>query len=433
MITKKNDFLENFLKILPQHTNKLPNQVISKIDSINSNSWFNIKKYKVNEPIINNLKYKTKFTKEVINCKKIKMLLNPDQKQIINKWMDSYTYMYNNAVQYIRKECNICYTYIVKDKLKYIYKYSNFQTIRNKLKEIKKIILNNSQIKNMTNNTCIPAHTLDYAIRQLTSNIKSAITNLQHGNIKRFRIKYWNHNRPSKTIEIEKQSVSKKTNKICYKMLGDIKYEYNNKPYILPKITCNIKINYNSILDEYTLLMPIKNKTESLVIENKPNNLIVLDPGLRIFMTGLSENNAYSIGTEVNKKICNKLSRLNKIKNNKDIPLKIKKKNEKIINKKIYNQIDDMHWKTIKFLTTNFKNILLGDLSAKSIVRKNNSILSPLAKTACLRTRYYIFHQRLEYKCKLTRTTQKKSKIFFEFLSKIKIKDFYFARTIENN
>ena len=41
-------------------------------------------------------------------------------------------------------------------------------------------------------------------------------------------------------------------------MLGDMKYEYNNKPFILPKIKSNVKINYNSILDEYTLLIPIK-------------------------------------------------------------------------------------------------------------------------------------------------------------------------------
>jgi len=402
MITKKEEFIENFLKVLPEHTNKLPNQIISKIDSINTNSWFKINKYSVNEPIINNLKYKTKFPKEIINCQKVKMLLNTNQKQIINKWIESNTLMYNTAVKYIRNECKICYTYIIKDKLKYIYKYSNFQTIRNNLKNEKNNIINNSQIKEISKNTCIPAHTLDYSIRQLCSNIKSAITNLQRYHTKRFRIKYWNHNRSSKTIEIEKQSVSRKNNKICFNVLGDIQYEYNNKPFILPKITSNVKINYNSILDEYTLLIPIKHKPVEII--NKPNNIIVLDPGLRIFMAGLSENNAYSIGKKVNKKIYDKLFKLNKIKRNKDIPLKIKRKNEEIINRKIHNQIDDMHWKTIKFLTTNFKNILLGDMSAKSIVRKNNSILSPLAKTACLRTRYYNFHQRLEYKCKLTKT-----------------------------
>ena len=66
----------------------------------------------------------------------------------------------------------------MKDKLKHIYKYSNFQTIRNNLKSEKNNILNNSQIKGISKNTCIPAHTLDYAVRQLSSNIKSAITNL---------------------------------------------------------------------------------------------------------------------------------------------------------------------------------------------------------------------------------------------------------------
>lgn len=404
MITKKEEFIEQFLKILPEHTNKLPNQVVSKIDSINSNSWFKINKYSVNEPSINNLQYKNKLPKVVINCQKVKMLLNQDQKKIIDKWMEANTIMYNNAVKYIRNECNICYTYIIKDKLKHIYKYSNFQTIRNNLKNIKKNILNNSQIKEIQKNTCIPPHTLDYSIRQLCSNIKSAITNLQRKHIKRFRIKYWNHNRPSKIIEIEKSAVSKKNNHICFNILGIINYEYNKKPFILPKIVSNVKINYNSILDEYTLLIPIKNKTAEITREIKPNNIIVLDPGLRTFMTGLSENNAYSIGEKVNKKISYKLSRLNNIKKNENIPLKIKKKNEKIINRKIFNQIDDMHWKTIKFLTTNFQNILLGDMSAKSIVRKNNSILSPVAKTACLRTRYYNFYQRLEYKCKLTKT-----------------------------
>lgn len=186
--------------------------------------------------------------------------------------------MYNTAIKYIRKQSKECYTNIMKDKLKHIYKYSNFQTIRNNLKSEKNNILNNSQIKGISKNTCIPAHTLDYAVRQLCSNIKSAITNLQKCHIKRFRIKYWNHNRPSKTIEIEKQSVSKK-NKICFNMLGDMKYEYNNKPFILPKIKSNVKINYNSILDEYTLLIPIKHA--STEINNKPNNIIVLDPGLR--------------------------------------------------------------------------------------------------------------------------------------------------------
>jgi putative transposase len=121
-------------------------------------------------------------------------------------------------------------------------------------------------------------------------------------------------------------------------------------------------------------------------------------------MTGLSENGAYKIAPNINKHIKMKLKKLENIKNNNNIPLKIKNKNEKIINRKIYNQVEDLHWKTIKFLTTNFNNILLGDLSAKSIVKKSNKVLSPLMKTACMRSRYYEFSKRLKYKCELTKS-----------------------------
>ena len=55
----------------------------------------------------------------------------------------------------------------------------------------------------------------------------------------------------------------------------------------------------------------------------------------------------------------------------------------------------------------NFNNILLGDMSAKSIVSKKNSVLSNTSKKACLQSRYYVFKQRLEYKCKLHRTNFK--------------------------
>jgi putative transposase len=38
-------------------------------------------------------------------------------------------------------------------------------------------------------------------------------------------------------------------------------------------------------------------------------------------------------------------------------------------------------------------------MSAKDIVKKNNSVLNNDQKVACLRTKYYEFRKRLEYKC----------------------------------
>ena len=132
-----------------------------------------------------------------------------------------------------------------KIKLKDINKklYVNPIKLRTELKTIRDEIINSSQLAEIKTNTKIQTHTLDYAIRQLVSNIKSAITNLKQGYIKRFRIKFWKNNRPSKTIEIEKQYI--RDNKVCPNILGNIKYEYNNQEYLLNEINSNVKINFN--------------------------------------------------------------------------------------------------------------------------------------------------------------------------------------------
>lgn len=403
--TRRKQFLDDFKVNIPKYSSNLPSDInTDNYANINTTSWFNINKY-TTERTINNFNIKTEFPDEVISCQKIKMILNDRQKLILNKWFDAYTEMYNTTLDYIRNNCEVFKNDVIRRKIINIdrNKYVNMYNLRRELKSLRDDIIKRSQISTIKENTKIQVHALDYAIKQLVTNTKSALTNLRNGNIKRFRMKFWKDTRPSKTIDIEKQCIKK--NVICPKILGDIKYEYNNKVYKLNNINSNVKINYNSISDEYILLVPIRNVP--VKINNKPRNLITLDPGLRTFMTGLCEEDCYKIGTNVNSTVKSYIKRWNNIKNNKIIPKKIKKKNEQLINRKIYNKIDDLQWKTIKFLTSNFNNILLGDMSAKSIVAKNNSILDADSKVACLRTRYYDFQQRLQYKCMQTNTNYK--------------------------
>jgi hypothetical protein len=47
--------------------------------------------------------------------------------------------------------------------------------------------------------------------------------------------------------------------KVCPNILGKIKYKYNNHEYQLIEINSNVKINYNSITNEYYLLVPVTN------------------------------------------------------------------------------------------------------------------------------------------------------------------------------
>jgi IS605 OrfB family transposase len=63
-----------------------------------------------------------------------------------------------------------------------------------------------------------------------------------------------------------------------------------------------------------------------------------------------------------------------------------------------------MQWKAIKFLTSTYETIFLGDMSAKDIISKNNKTLSKTAKDACNKSKYYTFQERLKYKCYVTGT-----------------------------
>ena len=445
--------LLNFRNLIEKNKDILP-KVFNTTEKINTDSWFDLTNtYATTNH--NKIEFiKNKPEKEIIKCIKYDMIISAKQKIILDKWFEASTKMYNETLKYIKNNFNFTKNEITKSVINiqeknniyeiseldeifnskniYNYKYNkyilkkikkitdilnnnesfehtlgvfNFDKknyfndiyLKKQLKTIKAKIIEESEIENNPN-TRIYAHILDESLSQLASNIKSARTNIMNGNIKKFRLKYWKLNRPSKTIEIEKELI--KNNEICPSRLNineKIKYYYNNEECI-PQITCGVKINYNSILNKYTLLVPIR---EAPIINNeKDGNLISLDPGLRTFMTGISENLNVKIGTNVNKIIENDIKKINRINNNKNIPKRIKKKNERIINKKIKNKIDDLHWKTANYLVKKYNCILLGNMSAKSIVKKKKSVLSDTQKVACLRTGYYTFAQRLQFKCK---------------------------------
>ena len=424
---KKKTFLEEFVNIIKENKNHLPKfnkRKSYKTRSVNTNSWFDIKrtinKTNRNPIVLSSDKLEKCNYKQI----KVKMILNDIHKQIFQNWFKTTTLIYNETLNYIRQNYEFTKKEIIKDILKTeITKSKNFydkRYIRNQLNKLKKqiqksstLIINKEYTKNkLADLKCmIDIHTLDKTIFQLVQNIKSAVTNMLNGNIKRFRLKFWKYTRPSKIIELEKKKISDGI--LCKSIFdnldGEIKYFYNNKPFDIRQVNSDFKINYNSITNEYYLLVSVKiDKNEN----NNNGKIIVLDPGLRTFMTGLSDNENLNIGTNVHDKIKKYITRLNKIKNNKNIPLKIKNKNEKIINKKITNKINDLHWKTINYLINNYETVFLGDMSAKSIVKKHKSVLSNESKVACLRTRYFDFRLRLKYKCSVN---NKKFKLVNEY------------------
>jgi IS605 OrfB family transposase len=388
---KRQQTLSNFGNVINKFRNNIwcPSIHIN-YTSNNPDSWFDISEYKsshTNVCIFKPIKFK--FT-QPIKAIQVELLLTSDQKNIINKWFDAYAKMYNETLYFIKK------SYFETNKLNINYK--NLRTYH--LKNIRNNIVNGSEYNGLKY-TRIFVHTLDQAIKLACSNYKSGLSNFKNGNIKQFRIRYWRKNRKTKVIDIEKQSISKKG--ICWKILGDIKTLYNGKEFNFANVSSDCKIQYNSNTNKYILFVPIKlNHIEN----NKLHDIISLDPGIRVFMTGLSENESIKICTNSSERISKYLKIIDKVKSD-NLPKKIIKKYEKRYNNKIKNLVNDLHWKTIRYLTSKYKNILIGDLSVKGITNRETSKITPMIKRIAYRLKFYEFRQRLEYKCNLYKINYK--------------------------
>ena len=131
------------------------------------------------------------------------MILNKEQKIILDSWFKSYICMYNKTIKFIKN-------YYIENK-KTILDYKIIRTYHLKNTRDKIITMSSNISKNR-----IKAHIIDCAIKLACSNYKSALSNLKNNNIKHFKIKYWKFNKKSKLLEIETSYFGKNKNQLCY-------------------------------------------------------------------------------------------------------------------------------------------------------------------------------------------------------------------------
>ena len=345
-------------------------KLILPLTNINSNSWFSISEGKLKRnPKFTENNYTTNFLNSVkFKSMKITLILNRYQKNMINNWLNAYSKMYNYTLKYIKNNNNIDF---------------NFIKLRSLLKFDKQHILKKSNIK---------VHDIDGAIKLACSMYKSALTNYKNGNIKQFRIRYWKKKKKIKIMDLEKNNFTK--DGIRVKILGKIQGYYNNEKYDFSKIKHDCRLQKKE--DKYYLYVPEKIEKEDKI---KSNKQITIDPGIRTFITGITENKVIKIEDDKNK-IKKYLIRNDKIQNNEKITKEIKKKNEKMINKKIRNLVNELQWKTINYLTKNNKIILMVNMSTKNISKKEGN-LNSMSKRIVSMIRLYEFKERLKYKCEI--------------------------------
>ncbi len=248
------------------------------------------------------------------------------------------------------------------------------------------------------------------AIKSFTGNINSALSNKKNGNISSFNLKYKTKKDKRYTILFEDDGYPKELKKLqgIYRMGRKI---FKLEDILQRTPVKNLIISYERDTGKYYLYLPVDYNWQPIKIENQDGNrepkynYISLDTGIRTFQTGYSEDHTVEIGkeSELLSKILFEIDSIEKrISNQKRNRKRKRLKKQKV---KKYHRlkclIDDIHWKTICFLTGNYKRILLPDFRITGMVKKQSSKLPKIVKRLMYIYSFFRFKERLQYKCKV--------------------------------
>jgi hypothetical protein len=329
-----------------------------------------------------NLIGNNKLEDVLVKTKKIVLIPTSKQKEILLKWMDSYIDMTNKVLEKIKK------TRIEQNKkFKKVLKYNeiNIDLNINKLKKEFNDYKNALSIKSGINK-----HILDYAINDAIIMFKSVVSNLDNGHIKKSRLRYIKKTRINKILKIEKHICS--NNSFCSSKLGKI-------------VKSVPQINYKNDIEKVSIIkydikkdifyMYIRKKVEIKSNNIKEQKIISLDPGLRTFMSGISNDHTIEFASNLKHKFIKYFNKIDGIKKNNNIHNK--KKHLTKYDNYLSDYIKDVHWQIVNILTTKYTHIFLGNFSTKNMVEDNKS--SKLNKRIANALKLYQFRERLKYKC----------------------------------
>lgn len=131
---------------------------------------------------------------------------------------------------------------------------------------------------------------------------------------------------------------------------------------------------------------------------------VALDPGVRTFLTGFAEDAAFKIGqgdfariARLGKHMDDLVSRIAKAKGQQKSRLK------KALGRmkwKVWDLVDELHFKSINFLLTNYDTILLPTFETSEMVARSNRKIRSKTVRSMSSFAFFKFGQRLEAKAK---------------------------------
>ena len=369
-------FLPEYHKIkkLEEITNK----------TLNSKTWFESKEYKPIEDIdssVFSLKNISPEEGKVKKVKKIKLYLNKKQKIYMRQIVGTYRYFYNRGVSYINnynKDTLTSKFYInPKDRTGKVKidcsskNYCSAYTMRNILKDNKPDWL-------LSN---FPTHLIAQALIECSNRFTTCLKQCSKTG-KPFKFNYKQKYDKIHTVNMEKNMLKITNKKLLFDLFKCWKIE---DEYLFRNIKCSEKIpdnysdfslSWNVRLNTFYLNIPY----ECVKKNNKKSNICSIDQGDITPFVIYSPDRIVEIG-----KNCRDL--LYKVAKETDIiQSKISKNTsntKRSLRKSLYRKIDkiqnlknELHNKTIKYLTDNYKGIILPPFETKKMVSTLNSKVS---------------------------------------------------------
>ena len=328
-------------------------------------SWFDIKRYDYGSVKLPTTK---EIDIEVLRCKQIKISPTYDQKQLLLKWIELSRLIYNQTVQYLKHNKCVAF-YKLRTIIKSLFKPNFIE----RLKKVK-----------------MPENVINNSIKDVLKGRKSAFALLQAGHIKRFRMRFKKQSKPIQTIVIEQQEFSKVKNSFYVSKLGVLN---SSLPITQSNIEHDCRLTYDRNKNIFTLNVPTDRKiTKSIGTFDTAS----IDPGLKTFLTIYSpEKECMKImnrdKTQKLSKLINKKMGLEKVIRSKCIRKAILKNN-----RKIFNNVKELHYKSANLLCSTYNSIYLGRLSTQSIVKGNLSVFD---KHFAHALSHFTFYNILKHKC----------------------------------
>ena len=314
----------------------------------------------------------------VIKTRRIRVLPTTTQRAILRQWFGANRYFYNEALN--------------RDKTL----SSEFAEANPGQKYKSEPWMNAGKV--LTNNCPEWAEHVPYQIKKMAVNEfhqnlatnKKLVANKKRN---KFEMRYKSRRNPSQCIDIPHSAIS--YNGIYPRKLGKLHFteDFPNGEIRDSKF----------ILDNGRYYLCLVYKTTITRVENQARRVVALDPGVRTFMTGFSEGGAFKLGEQAFARIarlCYHLDRLMSKMSSYDAKRRYRmRKAANRMRWKMKDLIDEMHWKSIRFLLDNYDLILLPSFETSQMSSRLNRRLSKKSVRNMLTLKHYQFKQRLKMKC----------------------------------